>query len=63
MTCWKCGLDVAMDMFICRCGWRRTITSGGRTSIVVPGITERYKWEMIPDGCLLVVGEIAEEDE
>jgi hypothetical protein len=63
MTCFKCGLDVASDDFVCRCGWRRTITSCGKTSVLLPGIREQYRWENVPNGCLLILAEKRLENE
>lgn len=57
MRCFKCGLDVAMDSLQCGCGWKRTITSNGHTSVLLPGRDSQYRWAQVPDGCLLVLRE------
>jgi hypothetical protein len=58
MNCPKCFHSVASDAFICKCGWRRTITSVGHTSVLLPGYRSLYRWEDVTDGCLLVLEDI-----
>ena len=44
-----------VDGFVCRCGWRRAISTLGTMSYLIENKDKVCSWKMTPRGCLLVL--------